>query len=210
MGITYQFPPDSLEHSISGFLAGKAVNASLVASELGKMLKSTFNQPEASVEERAAIRETAVQNAAQIAKDYFNDPDEAAAFMELIRKAADKDILREMGYYVYDNSDEIRMPHSPEPMSAKDAADFTAFQNALNKNTFVLDTELIAQLSDDKKKVADMISAAIDNMSETSVNDSLQRLLKAFTFTMPEGLFAFGNTGAGVKNDISYLFETKA
>jgi hypothetical protein len=158
-GVTYQFPDGSLEKSLTDYLEGKAINPSLVAAELSRMLKSTYSNPGATIEERAVTRETAVRNAEYIAQNYFRDHDEAQGFMALVRKAAEKDILREKGYFAFDNSDKIIKAHS-----------LPGSENAFNANA---------------KRVAEIIAVAVERISETAVNDSLQRLLKAFLEVPP-------------------------
>jgi hypothetical protein len=104
-GVTSTFMEGTLEALISGELNGKLKNASLVASELGKMIRGTFGNPDATVEERAIDRETALSHVKYLAENYFDDPDKAKAFLEKVQRFADNDILREKGYVVFDNSD---------------------------------------------------------------------------------------------------------
>jgi G3E family GTPase len=196
--VTYQFPEGGLQKSIADHLEGKTANPSLVASELGKMLKGTFSNPEATVEERAMDREIAIRNAEYIAKNYFDDEDEANAFMDLIKKAAEKDVYREKGYYVFDSSDEKHKPYclpSDQTIFNMDAyakqygasmeelndpERHTAFMGELKKNKSKWEANIIKEFNDNEKFIDGIIKEAIEKLTETSSDGSLKRLLKAF------------------------------
>jgi hypothetical protein len=79
-------------------LDGKARNASMVTSELVHSLKSSMFNKDLSLAQRAEIREAAYRSAQYIADNYFDNPNEAKAFMDLITKIRDEDIMREKGY----------------------------------------------------------------------------------------------------------------
>jgi len=89
------FTAGSFGESVTNALRGKAANPSLVAADLLKKLTISTNSA-LQVEERAAIRETAVRNAEHIARNYFSDRDEAADFIAKIREMADHDIQNEL------------------------------------------------------------------------------------------------------------------
>ncbi|OEF97098.1 hypothetical protein [Desulfuribacillus alkaliarsenatis] len=103
-GVHYTFQQGSLEYIVANALDGKSVNPSLYASELGKAIRSTVSMPNATIEERAIYRETALKNAQHIAENYFDNEEEATAFINKIKQFAENDILREKGYNVIDNS----------------------------------------------------------------------------------------------------------
>jgi len=81
-------------------LDGKARNPSMVVSELVSSLLATVTSPHLSVAERAILRETAFRSAQYIADNYFDNPNEAKTFMDMITKLRDDDILREKGWIV--------------------------------------------------------------------------------------------------------------
>jgi len=206
-GVTYVPFTGSLEESLFNLLDGKARNSSMVVAELGLMLQGTIYNANATIEERAINRETAVRNAESIVKAFFDNSDEADAFMDLVRKAAANDILREKGYVAYDNSsiEPYRFYASPgDPdegifnayalkhygMNTRDMTQemfremADAFAKEYNKDKGkTLKAEFDKDFADNEKKVADKISMAIGGMSDESVNESLWRLLKAFNVT---------------------------
>ena len=226
--VTYSFREGSLEDTINKYLDGKAFNSSLVAGELGKMLQGTFHNAHATVEERAVNRETAIRNAESIANVYFDDENEAKAFMDVIRKAAEDDVWREKGYLVV-NVPDIRAlrPHenpidtedsrmynlfalknygmtpdkmTPEMFKEMDAAFLTAFQKDKGKS---LGAELNKPFDDNEKAVASKIESAIKQISDISVNESLLRLLKAFTKS--DATFLFSDNPSENENGLSSL-----
>lgn len=72
-----------------------------------------------------------------------------------------------------------------------------------------LRAEAAKDFEDNAKQIGDKISLAIGQMSESAVNDSLLRLLKAFT--APDLSSFFGNTASKHNvNDISFLFGNAA
>src|SRR5690606_21154900 len=55
--VQYEFPENTLQHTIKKALEGKVVNASIFAAELASAIRSFVSMPDKSVEERAAYRE---------------------------------------------------------------------------------------------------------------------------------------------------------
>jgi hypothetical protein len=141
LGVTATFMEGTLEDFISDKLGGKLKNASMVASELGKMIRGTFGNPDASVEERAIDRETALSHARYLAENYFDDPDDAKAFLKEIQRFADNDILREKGYVVFDNSDMKPFKSYMSSVRDSDSVNLSAYaklyrdSNALEKDS---------------------------------------------------------------------------
>lgn len=103
--VRHNYTEGTLEKFISDSLDGKAQNSTLVAQGLAEKIKSAAYGNGATVEERAINREIGMQNARYIAETYFDNPDEAKAFMDEINRFYEKDILREKGYIAPDNSD---------------------------------------------------------------------------------------------------------
>ena len=198
LGVQYTFVSGSLGEFITNNLEGKARNASLVASELSMMIRGTISNPNATVEERAINRETAIKNAEYIAQNYFDDPDEAKAFLDGINRFAENDIWREKGYIVFDNSDmppfkSYTMPNAPEGYINGNAYAkklgvsniMEIFQDPKKFETFIsesskLKAEVVASFNNNEKKVSDIISKVKELLNPTDVANSLQRLLKAF------------------------------
>jgi hypothetical protein len=130
----------TLEALISDELGGKLKNASLVASELGKMIRGTFGNPDATVEERAIDRETALSHVRYLADNYFDDPDKANAFINKVQRFADNDILREKGYVVFDNSDMTPFKSYMSSVKDSDSVSSTAYAR-LYQDSSVLDKD---------------------------------------------------------------------
>lgn len=119
LGVSYVFKPGSLEQFISEKLEGKAENASLLASEIAENIRGTVSNPNATIDERAVNRKTALRLAEEIARNYFDNVDESKDFLSVINEYAENDVLREKGYVVFDNSDmkpfkEYTLPTAPE------------------------------------------------------------------------------------------------
>ena len=204
LGVTYNFNAGTLEHFITDALAGKARNASLVASELGQMIRSAANNNGATVEERAVNRETGLKHAEYIAKNCFDDPDEAKAFLDGIMKFYENDVMRDKGYIVIEGSDiapfrSYTMPNAPKGhMSANAIAKhFGASDEVLNDPDKLLEfvanlhknqattpqewkSDIVKSFDENAQRVADIISLIKASLNETDVANSLARLLKAF------------------------------
>jgi len=200
LGVSYTFNNGTLEKFISDGLEGKAKNASLVASELAQMIRGTVYNPNATVEERAANRETALRNVESIVQEYFDNPDEAKAFLDGINRFAENDILREKGYTVIDNSDiapfrsytlatdgSVSWSEYAKKYGKSDVREIfanpkelEAFVKAISGNSQKWNAEIVKSFEDNEKKVADIISKAKESLNESVVANSLQRLLKAF------------------------------
>jgi len=89
---------DSYKIELTEMLEGKARNASMVANELVNSLQGSIINNGATLAQRAETREAAFRSALYIADNYFPNPNEAKAFMDLITKIRDEDIMREKGY----------------------------------------------------------------------------------------------------------------
>ena len=89
---------DSYHIELTKMLEGKARNASMVAYELTRSLQGSVFAKDSTVAERAITREAAFRSAQYIADNYFHNPNEAKAFMDLITKIKEEDILKEKGY----------------------------------------------------------------------------------------------------------------
>lgn len=201
VGVKGVFNEGTLEKFISDGLEGKVKNASLVADELGKMIRGTIHNPDATVEERATVRETALKHAEYLAQNYFDNPDEAKAFLDGINRFAENDVMREKGYIVLDNSD--MAPFKSYQSSVKDGgiswntyakqhglssvkdifADqktLSSFYSALQKNNQKWSEDTVKSFDEYEQKVTDIISQIKSSLSEDDVANSLQRLMKAF------------------------------
>jgi len=88
----------SYQIELTKMLEGKARNASMVAHELAKSLQGSVFAKDSTIAERAVMRESAYRSAQYIADNYFDNPNEARDFIDLITKIKDEDILREKGY----------------------------------------------------------------------------------------------------------------
>lgn len=103
--VHYEFRDGTLEDLINKKLEGKANNASHLASEIAQQIRGAVSNPDATVEERAINRKTALKLSEHIAENYFDNPEEAEEFLSIIHKFAQNDEMREKGYVVIDNSD---------------------------------------------------------------------------------------------------------
>lgn len=105
LSVKRKFPENTLHHTINEAMEGKVKNASLYAAELASAIRSSISMRDKSAEERAAYREMALKQAQYIAENFFENEEEATAFMNEINKYYENDLLREKGYIVIDNSD---------------------------------------------------------------------------------------------------------
>lgn len=127
LNVKYDFPENTLQHTIKEALEGKVANSSLYAAELASALRSSISMPSKSVEERAAYREMALKQAEYIANNYFTDEQEATSFMNEIRKYYENDVLREKGYIVIDNSDLEPFKNYSSPMTKNNNVSFYTY-----------------------------------------------------------------------------------
>ena len=112
-----KYQEGTLHRFITDALIDKARNVTLIATELTEALQGTLYASDSTVAERALKREAALRSAQYIAENYFDDPNEAKAFLDTITKFADNDILREKGYIVWDNSDVAPYRNYSSPVS---------------------------------------------------------------------------------------------
>jgi ribosomal protein S17E len=200
VGVWYEFDEGTLEKFITDSLVGKARNASLVAGELSQMIRSAAYNNGATVEERAVMRETGMKNAEYIAHNYFDNPNEAKAFLDGIKRFYEYDILREKGYTVIDNAgiapfkSYISLPDGnislntyAKKFGASDIWEIynnpqtkKEFNNALNVNRDKWNEEIIKDFEDNERKVIDIINLVKNSLNENIVADSLTHLLRAF------------------------------
>ena len=176
-------------------------NSSLVASELGQMIRSAAYNNGTTVEERAVLRETGMKNAEYIAQNFFDNPDEAKAFLDGIKRFYYNDILREKGYTVLEGSGSpyifksYTSPHNGEininEFSKKygisdvksllsDPIKWTEFTSELNKNKDKWSEEIIKAFEDNAQNVTNIINLVKSSLNEESVTSSMARILKAF------------------------------
>lgn len=133
----YEFPENTLHHTITEALEGKVVNASLYAAELASAIRSSVSMPDKSTEERAAYREMALKQAEYIAENYFDNEQEARSFMNEINKYYENDVLREKGYVVIDNSDLEPFKNYSSPISkSNDVSFYTLANRYMDENYF--------------------------------------------------------------------------
>jgi hypothetical protein len=99
------FPDGSVEEHIADSLAGRVKDEFLIAGELGAMLRSAASKRGETVEQRAAVRETALRNAEALAGAVFESDAERNGFLSGIYKAAENDVMREKGYIVRPGAD---------------------------------------------------------------------------------------------------------
>ena len=209
MGVKGEFLEASLEYFVSNALEGKARNASMVAGELGQMIRSAAYNNGATVEERAIKRETGLRHAEYIAQNYFEDPDEAKAFMDGVMRFYENDVMRDKGYIVLDGSNIAPFRHYSTPGAPSGYVNITAIARHFGASEEVLkdplktfdffaeifknqiitspETEVtvwqgdIAKAFDENSdRVADIISLIRETLNENDVANSLIRLLKAF------------------------------
>ncbi|GGP16879.1 hypothetical protein [Oceanobacillus neutriphilus] len=134
-GVQYHFPENTLQHTIKEALDGKVTNASLYAAELGSAIRSSVSMSDKSIEERAAYREMALKQAEYIAEHYFDDEQEAAAFMKEINTYYKNDVLREKGYVVFDNSEIEPFKNYSSPLSEdNDVSFYTLAKKYMDKD----------------------------------------------------------------------------
>lgn len=123
-GVQYHFPENTLQHTIKEALEGKVENASLYAAELGAAIRSSVSMSDKSSEERALSREMALKQAEYVAEYYFDNNEEAEAFMNEINQYYENDVLREKGYVVFDNSDLEPFKSYSSPITKEDDVSF--------------------------------------------------------------------------------------
>jgi len=195
------FLKGSLEHFIQGAIDGKARNSSLVASELGQMIRSAAYNNGATAEERAVLRETGMKHAKYIAQNFFENPNEAKAFLDGIKRFYDNDVLREKGYTVLEGPGSpyifkpYTSPHNGEininefakkygvidvKSLLSDPVKWTGFTSALSRNKEKWSEEIIKAFEDNAQNVTNIINLVKSSLNEESVTSSMARILKAF------------------------------
>ena len=102
------FGDNTPESTINSILGGKAINSSVVTSELSKMLRQTIANKDASVSERAENRESALKCAQYIADKYVDDPGQAKAFMSAIDDIYERDVYEDKGYFEIEPGEWVR------------------------------------------------------------------------------------------------------
>lgn len=148
LSIQVEFPENTIHHTIKKTLKAKAVNESVYAIELATALRSSISMPEKSLTERAAYREVALKQAEYIAANYFDDEQEAAAFMDEVKRYYENDILREKGFIVFDNSDLRPFRNYSSPSLKDNEVSFSAFAEKYGDDktsvsaTFLMDIEM--------------------------------------------------------------------
>ena len=146
------------------------------------MIGGLIHNPNASVEDRAVDREVALKHAEYFAKNYFNDSNEAQAFLIGIQKFADNDIMREKGYTIIEGSGlepfkNYAMPEAPDSyinggaflkkydssLSAKDLVSdsdkMSAFLKSILKNGAEWKKEIISDFESKEKLVSSSLNA---------------------------------------------------
>lgn len=104
--IQYIFPEGSLGSFLTEQLAGKVDNPSYAAKELRDMIYGGMDaNPDATAEERAITREAGLKLAEYISQNYFDDQKEGTAFLDTVKMYAEKNLLSQKGYIVFENSD---------------------------------------------------------------------------------------------------------
>ncbi|AEE96805.1 hypothetical protein [Mahella australiensis] len=199
LGVSYVFKPGSLEQFISEKLEGKAENPSLLASEIAENIRGTVSNPNATIDERAVNRKTALRLAEEIARNYFDNVDEAKDFLSVINEYAENDVLREKGYVVFDNSDmkpfkEYTLPTAPENYICgsafaekygytnlkeifDDSAKYEGFINALQKNGEKWKEDIVRSFDEHEQ----LVQKIIDESSLSQLNEQyIQDIISTF------------------------------
>jgi hypothetical protein len=93
----------SAEYFIFNALNGKVENAFDIAVQLGEMVFADehYGTPGKDLETAAADREAGRDLAKYIAENYFDNPEEAKAFMDKINKFIKNSEMRDQGYIIY-------------------------------------------------------------------------------------------------------------
>jgi hypothetical protein len=202
------FMEGTLEHFITDALDGKARNASLIAGELGQMIRSAAYSNGTTIEERATLREIGMQHAEYIAKNYFDNPDEAKAFLDVVRGFYENDILRDKGYTVIEGTNIAPFKSYTMPGAPSDYKSITAIARQFGASEEILSDplrtfdffvsvfknqiaespetnvewqdDIVKNFNDNEQRVADIIDHIKANLNAIDVESSLLRLLKAF------------------------------
>ncbi|SNS65343.1 hypothetical protein SAMN05446037_1015108 [Anaerovirgula multivorans] len=194
LGVKYIFNEGTLEQFLSDKLEGKVQNASLLASEIAGQIRGTINNPNATVEERAINRETAIKLSEYIAQNYFDNADEANAFLTEINKYAENDVLREKGYVAFDNSDmepfkSYTLPTAPDDYFSasayakkygdtdlkdifNDSSKLNDFIKTIQKNGEKWRAEIVKEFEENAQNVQNIINKFKDSLSHVSLNSN--------------------------------------
>ncbi|AOT72311.1 hypothetical protein [Geosporobacter ferrireducens] len=198
LGVKYIFQAGTLEHFLTEKLEGKTKNASLIANEIAEKIRGTVSNPNATIEERAMNRKTALKLAEHIAQNYFDNDDEANEFLSEINKYAENDVLREKGYVVFDNSDmkpfkAYTMPTAPEGyISASalaekygdtsfkeifnDRVKLEDFLKALHKNGEKWRAEIVKDFDENEQRVQNIIDkSSLSQLNEQYVQNIINK-----------------------------------
>lgn len=99
--ISYQLTEGTFAHTIASALEGKLENPSVYAVNLEAALRGSNGDME-NIEAKALQREIAVQHAKYIAANYFENEEEAHAFLSEVEARAERAALYERGYSVHE------------------------------------------------------------------------------------------------------------
>lgn len=183
---------------IMAHLEGKVANASQIAYNLEHNIFGTYRNKNATLEERAVNRETALQNAQYIADNYFKNAEEAKGFMDEITKQIDNDELREKGYSVMNDGSKPLKPyellfHAVDEFalnsyvkyyengkydSLKDIENKGDFMRFMDANYKTLNPKIIAEFSATEKAVSAILDAVKKDVADGKYNSAIQENLE--------------------------------
>ncbi len=196
--IEHTFNEGTLANHIHQSLKGKIDDADGVADRLNDMIRATFGSG-ATVEERAEQRETGLLHAEYLAETYFENPDEAKAFLDEIYRFANNDVLREKGYRLLDDWDGVpirpyedattpdrRISHEAYARHAgygslrevmADPETTKAFYGELEKKQGAWSKEIKEAFEASEARIDEIIAMVRGNLSEDKIAGSLNWLL---------------------------------
>ena len=191
----------ALDFVISDALEGKKVdNRTAAGIELAKMVMASAYGNGETVEERAINRELGMKHAEYIAENYFDDTDEAKAFLDRVKLEYENDILREKGYEgVGSNSQPWRsysnstaqdngsisinaiLGHFGIPDEVRNDPDPSArmkYALTLNLRGDKWQNEIIEAWEKKEKEVMDIFNWVRSSINDTDLTNSWARILK--------------------------------
>jgi hypothetical protein len=160
------FAKNSIEELISVALTGRMAKAeaNLVAIELGYLINSSTYKNGATIEERAINRETGMRLAERFAQTYFGVPGEVNALMSELVAFAEKDIMREKGYVIWER--QACRSYRALPISVVYTQDGNRWRN-----------ETMDAAEADEKMVDDAVRAAKSKLNDLAVAAKLEQVL---------------------------------
>jgi len=158
-----------VEDYISVGLAGKikAIEAKLVAIEVGYLINSAAYENGPTIEERAINRETGLRLAECLSELFFDDLSEADRFIRGVETFVEEDIMLEKSKYFMES--QVNSTYRPIPIAG-----------IYGYKDYLWLDETIAAIEANEECVSEIINNAADSLTDEMVAEKLEQFLRKF------------------------------